>query len=523
MPTFSLSPRVGFWLTSVAVCASLAACGGGGGTTDTTTTPPTPVTPTDPTTRSFFSRAVPATGTHAASGVLERAQSAGATRTPSTTEFLDWAQTAYPLVFPAASASTQQTWGSYTYRSYSGTDMALAVSTDGSVLAVSQISAAVPQSLALGTVGQYACAIFPTACHASVGTTALAQRPGLLSAILRKPRRFLVGLGSTSVSNVQAQGLQPDIWDQYLVGASAGGDWRSWNSPDGAYVQVVAANADTVGAVPMFTLYQMATNGDGNIQGLTNSTFMTRYWDNVRVMYQQIKAYGKPVLVNLEPDFWGYAYQQAKDPTQPFAHVAGVNSDCSNQPNTVAGVGNCLVQMARTLAPNAYVGFPPSMWPSIAGNDLNHLKAVGAATADFVVMQTSDRDAGCFEVAYTGAGAGCDRPVGLPVYWDDTNPNGNTFAAHLAQVSFYHQGLGLPVLWWQTPLGVPSTTPGGAANAFRDNRVQYFLTQTAALVAAGGVGAVFSPGHSSQTSISTDGGQFKRLSTSYLGTPAALP
>jgi hypothetical protein len=42
-------------------------------------------------------------------------------------------------------------------------------------------------------------------------------------------------------------------------------------------------------------------------------------------------------------------------------------------------------------------------------------------------------------------------------------------------------------------------------------------------VAAGGVGVVFSAGWSTQTSITTDNGQFKTLSTAYFAKPAQLP
>ena len=60
-------------------------------------------------------------------------------------------------------------------------------------------------------------------------------------------------------------------------------------------------------------------------------------------------------------------------------------------------------------------------------------------------------------------------------------------------------------------------------NAFRDNRVSYFLTHTSEMTAAGGMGVVFGPGHASQTTIATDGGQFKTLSSAYLNKPTALP
>ena len=107
-------------------------------------------------------------------------------------------------------------------------------------------------------------------------------------------------------------------------------------------------------------------------------------------------------------------------------------------------------------------------------------------------------------------------------YWDESNQTSPNFTQHFALASSYHQGLQLPLLWWQTPLGVPAAHPS-ATSPWRDNRVHYFLTHAAELVAAGGVGVVFSPGQSAQTTIQSDGGQFKTLSSAYLAHPASLP
>jgi len=151
------------------------------------------------------------------------------------------------------------------------------------------------------------------------------------------------------------------------------------------------------------------------------------------------------------------------------------------------------------------------------------MKQIGAGTADFVVMQTLDRDAGCFEAAYTGDHAMCTRPTHVPYYWDEANRTSPNFNEHFAMARRYFEGLQLPLLWWQTPLGVPSEALGGKARSFRDNRTHYFLTHSAEIVGAGGFGVVFSAGQKSQTTIETDGGQFKRLSTQYFSHPAALP
>lgn len=355
--------------------------------------------------------------------------------------------------------------------------------------------------------------------------TTLAEKAGYLAQVMGKPRQLLLGLGgaTATVAEIRGQGLRPDIYDRYLVGAGSSG-WPSWNSPAGAYVGLVAANADAVGATPMFTLYQMATLGDGNLAGLTDGNFMRGYWDNVRLMFTQLRAYNKPVLVNFEPDFWGYANQVTAEPAEHFAHVNTQNTDCAALPNSVAGMAQCLLAMARAQAPKALVGFPPSQWRNDAPAEVLYMqKLLAPPLADFVVMQTLDRDAGCMEARYTGDSALCNRPSNLPYYWDASNLTEPSFTTHLAAARQFHEGLQLPLVWWQTPMGVPASTPGGTPLAFRDNRTQYFLTHPNELVAAGGMAVVFSPGHTSQTSVTTDGGQYQRLSMQYLSAPAALP
>lgn len=469
--------------------------------------------------------AQPADAAQAAWGVLQKARASapaiGSVRIPTATELLDWAERSYPELFPASSASATLSLPGYTYRIYSPTNLALAVGTDGTVVGFTDVASPSPSRVNLGSLADYACAVFPTSCSQTPG---LAGKAGALADALGKPRRLLIGLGDTEVADAKAQGIRVDIWEFYLVGAEAGKDWRSWNQPDGAFVDVHSSHAEAMQAVPMFTLYQMATRGDGNISVLADAAFMGRYWDNVRVMFERIRAYGKPTLVNFEPDLWGYAQRVTTRPASHFVQVASVNPRCADQPNNMVGFGHCLLQMARSLAPNAKVGFPPSMFGDLIGKEVPYMSAVGAAKADFIVMQTLDRDAGCFELQFYAKGVDCRRKQSEPYYWDATNTAPvATFRQHFAIVRALHEGLGLPVLWWQTPLGVPSETPGGRLGAFRDNRVDYFFNHPEELVAAGGVGVVFGAGSEGQTNITTDGGQFKRLSARYLANPTPLP
>ncbi|MCY1556822.1 hypothetical protein D9M68_936120 [compost metagenome] len=65
-------------------------------------------------------------------------------------------------------------------------------------------------------------------------------------------------------------------------------------------------------------------------------------------------------------------------------------------------------------------------------------------------------------------------------------------------------------------MGVPSATPGGTDLHYRDNHVDYMLRNAQEHGDTHAFAIVFSAGGSVQTSISTDDGQYARLSAQYL-------
>lgn len=347
------------------------------------------------------------------------------------------------------------------------------------------------------------------------------SKAALMAKKIERPERLLVGLGTTDIADIQAQKLKPDILDHYLVGVGQS-SWPYWNSPRGDYIRIFTDQADSIGAVPMFTLYQMASNGDGNLSGLLDRTFMKQYWDNATLLYLKLGQYDKPVLLNLEPDFWGYAQKQAPngDPTAMPALVT-INPDCADLPNNIAGIAACHLRSARKYAPKALLGFPVSDWGATDPLEVTRfMKQIGADRADFIIFPTLDRDAGCFE--QLPQSEECER-AGKGWYWDESNTKSPNFHDHFNMVASYHDAMGgLPVLWWQTPMGLPSDIPAGSPGHYRDNRMHYFLNHPEELVAAGGVGVVFSAGLPGQTDITTDGGQFRILSMQYFENPAPL-
>lgn len=346
---------------------------------------------------------------------------------------------------------------------------------------------------------------------------------GAILSKMGKIGRVQIGLGSgQSIDDMKTQGIRPDIVDFYLVGVGPGA-WTSWNSPTGAYVTYKAKSAIEYGATPMFTLYQMAQRGDGNLSGINDASFMNDYWSQVRTMFDRINELDTAVLVNLEPDFWPYVYAQAPnhDATQMPA-VVNNQQECSWMSNTAASIGSCLVSMARWHAPKALIGFPPAFWNATPDVAAKQMQLVGADRADFIVAQTSDRDAGCLEVAAVDE---CKGRTG-PFYLDANNVNTPNFHQQQNSYSAYRDALGngLPILWWQTPLGVASDTPGGTPTHYRDNHVDYMLRNTWEYGGMHTFAIVFGGGGTYSTTINTDGGQFARLFGQYLtsGGVAAL-
>ena len=313
-------------------------------------------------------------------------------------------------------------------------------------------------------------------------------------------------------------GVTLDLHYAYLVGLPGDGGWPDWNQ-GGVFVNILADSARDHGTVPMFTLYATSALGEANISVLTNTDFVSAYWEGARLMFERLGIFGAPAIVHLEPDFWGFAQQESSDPDQLNVLVGSVLDDCADLPESMAGMGKCLVLLARKYAPETLVGFHASGWADPDPAEVaRYLRDIGAGDSDLVVIETLDRDAGCFEA---GKDPNCARNDG-PWYWDETNQTSPNFHEHLAWAKAISEGVGKPLLWWQMPFGVPSDTPGGEAGAYRDNRVKYLFEHVDEFIQAGGVGAVFGVGASNQTYITSDGNQFQDAVTKYFANPTEL-
>ncbi len=295
--------------------------------------------------------------------------------------------------------------------------------------------------------------------------------------------------------------------------------------PPGEYVSnfVTAAQKSTPPQIPMFTYYEIlqaskVTEGADEVTMAANSTStMTRYFADWRFMLQQIGS--SQAIVHIEPDFWGYAEQHNSDPTMEPAAVASANSqDCGSMPNTIAGMGTCMISMVRKYAPKTLVGLHASAWSTNMDVSLNtsasldvageakktaaFLAACGESQADLVIVETSDRDAGYY------------MSQGKNTFWDITNATLPDFHQDFAWVTALTEALGKPALYWQTPLG--NANQNNTTNHWKDNRVDYFFGHTQELASAHAIGAAFGAGAGDQTLPETDGGNLVSKMKAYV-------
>lgn len=289
------------------------------------------------------------------------------------------------------------------------------------------------------------------------------------------------------------------------------GCWQYDKDPPGAYARGFVSKAKADGQIPMITYYMLlqasgVAEGSAEVTKANDAAFMARYYADWRFVTQQI---GQDLaFLHIEPDFWGYAQQVNDDPTKIPAAVASANpTDCGTLPNTIAGMGECLIAMSKKYAPKAKVSLHGSGWATkfdvLLNKDPNfdvtgHAAKLGkflaqtGPNADFVAVDAADRDAAWYE------------SQGQNRWWDATNATLPNFQQAFVWSKALAESAQRPVLWWQLPVGNMSLP--NQNEKWKDNRVDYFMTHMNEVSAAHGLGAAFGSGAGGQTNPSTDGG-----------------
>jgi hypothetical protein len=351
------------------------------------------------------------------------------------------------------------------------------------------------------------------------------------------PAQFFIGIVSLDAPDQLQWLMNRPLWARYLYlnnGFTNG--WANITPTPGDYARTYIRNSKKLGMIPAFVWYQIPGDaGEGftvDAQHAADVAYMTSYFQNYKLLLDIINTEGGPALIILEPDFWGYLQQnQSSAPDQIPAKVGATGlAYTAGYPDTVAGLGACLLGMARALAPGARLGFEVSLWAT-NGHPVTGLvydtpanvqaaatataafhRALGADHADFWVAEKNGFDAG----GWAAAGAG------RMWYWQDAQMEN-----YLLFVKTFTDALQRPALGWQIPIGhtgLPNTV-----NQYEDTFAEYLFrlqnnqyVNIPKFIAAGFRGILFGGGVGQSTTVLSDGGWFGDRVAEYAKAPVTI-
>jgi hypothetical protein len=231
---------------------------------------------------------------------------------------------------------------------------------------------------------------------------------------------------------------------------------------------------------------------------------MKAYWADVRLLFQRIRqATSKPVVIHVEPDFWGYVQQAARGDdaaTVPAAVASTGVAELAGLPNTAAGFAQAFVKLRDALAPNVLLAYHLSGWGTkhdIVYEDPPDATVRTYATRSAVFERSLHAR---FDVSFEDFS---DRDAG---FYEKQQGNANTwfkpadFHRHLLYAQTFVRLTGLRMAAWQIPLGnTLMRAEDDTWGHYQDNRVQWLLGSSSrahlrAYVNAGFVGFLFGGG-----------------------------
>ncbi|WP_233166655.1 hypothetical protein [Archangium sp. Cb G35] len=311
------------------------------------------------------------------------------------------------------------------------------------------------------------------------------------------PSRLLVGLFEEAPQTWMKDSAVP--WDvRYRYFTKGWIDNWGWSARDGSWGKQFLTESAAQGFIPAIQYYQVnGEPGGGEAQFLVkaqNATTMKSYFSDFKVLMQLAKAFGKPVLVLMEADGFGYLQQYSNNSPNAYAAVAATGlPELAGLPNTVAGWGLAFLQLRKSVgANNVILGMHISGWAS--GKDVayfsvtdalqpevdkvyNFLKPLGlganvtGATYDVLVGDPLDRDAEFY------------KQYGQDRWWDASDTasiSSKSFNRYAEWLRLWNRTSGKRWVLWQIPEGnsaslnkpYAANTPG---SGYRDNRTEYFF------------------------------------------------
>jgi hypothetical protein len=344
------------------------------------------------------------------------------------------------------------------------------------------------------------------------------------------PARELVGLfEDTGGTWMKSSGVPWDVRYRYFTKGWVN-NW-GFGAYDGSWGLGYMRECDGQRSIPAVQYYQMNGEVGGSesafLAKVQNATTMRSYFGDFKLLMQRAKDFGKPVIILIEADGFGFLQQQTGGNTAAYAAIkdSGV-AELAGLPNTVAGWGLAFLQLRKSVgAANAVLGIHISGWAS--GKDVaygsvtdplspevdkvyNFLAPFGLAanvtggTWDVLVGDPLDRDSDYYVLVQ-----------GQNRWWDASDTasiSSKSFNRYAEWVRLWNVKAAKRWILWQIPLGNSNhrnvANDGSARAGYKDNRPEYFFGNGTAHMAkfadAGVIGLLFGAGAGGQSSYQND-------------------
>ncbi|MBU6389252.1 hypothetical protein KGQ71_01930 [Patescibacteria group bacterium] len=275
---------------------------------------------------------------------------------------------------------------------------------------------------------------------------------------------------------------------QYLTGGvNTGNGWTNWDS-NANFASNYIQDSINNGFIPVFPYYQMRPSNpgigmgeaDGDLANVQNISTMQAYYNDLKTFFQKAGAFsGHPVVLQMEPDFWGFMQQKGGDNAAAIsAQVSSTGMpELAGLPNTIPGFAQAIIKLRDTYAPNVILAYHLSVWGTgndplyskpdnatlltLATRSANYYKSLNA-NFDIVFTDQTDRDAAFKQYIYGDGGKS---------WFSDADYDRSAY-----YLSNFVQQTGKRIVIWQIPLGnTIMQAENNTWNHFQDNHAQYFL------------------------------------------------
>jgi hypothetical protein len=310
------------------------------------------------------------------------------------------------------------------------------------------------------------------------------------------PSRFTVGLyEEQSQTWMSTSGVNWDTRYRYFVNGWVN-NW-GWGNYDGSWGLGYLQQSDSMGFMPVVQYYVM--NGVSNYNENTflataqNASKMADYFGQWKILMERVKDFGKPAVILVEADGFGFLEQQTGGNASTYAAVADTGiPELAGLPNTVAGWGLAFLQLRKSVgATNAILAMDISGWGT--GKDLLYFSVTDPLDAEvdkayaflaplgLAANQTSqtwdllsnnplDRDSGYYET------------LGQNRWWDASDTasiSSRSFNRYAEWLRLWNVKSAKRWMLWQIPVGNSNHlnvyNNGNPREGYQDNRPEYFF------------------------------------------------